>query len=182
MNDERPAAPAGDLAARVVIRPMTAADLDRVKAITIEGFELVGVEGAIDRRWPGRLPAPWWERKWRAMQPEVAAHPERCFVAELDGDVMGYVTTTVSAEHLVGRIPDLAVDARVRGLGIGRRLLEHAIAFFRTQGLKLARIETMAHNEVGRHLYPSLGFQELGQQVHFVLPLDAPAPGDDRQP
>src|SRR5687767_10858696 len=127
---------------QVTIRPYQPADAVRVKAITIEGFEPVSIEAAVDRTWPGLLPVPWGERKWRAMQPELAGHPERCFVAELEGEVVGYVTTTIVPEHAVGRIPDLAVDARARRHGIGRQLIEHALAFFRAQGLRLARIET----------------------------------------
>jgi ribosomal protein S18 acetylase RimI-like enzyme len=94
-------------------------------------------------------------------------------VAEVEGEVVGYVTTSIVPEHRVGRIPDLAVAARVRGQGIGRRLLEHALASFRAQGLRVARIETLEHNRAGRHLYPSLGFVEVARQVHFAMPLDA---------
>lgn len=159
----------------VLIRGYRPADAVRVKAITVEGFEPVSIEAGIDRAWPGLLPVSWGERKWRAMQPELAGHPERCFVAELEGEVVGYVTTTIVPEHTVGRIPDLAVDARARGHGIGRKLIEHALAFFRAQGLRLARIETLAHNEVGRHLYPSAGFVEVARQVHYVMPLEPDA-------
>lgn len=155
----------------VTIRALQPGDLDRVKAITIEGFERVSIEAAIARRWPGLLPSTWGERKWEMMQPEVRDHPECCFVAEIDGEVAGYITTTVSKTHRVGRIPDLAVDSRFQGQGIGRRLLEHAVAFFRAQGCSVARIETLAHNAVGNHLYPSVGFQEVARQVHFAMPL-----------
>jgi ribosomal protein S18 acetylase RimI-like enzyme len=61
-------------------------------------------------------------------------------------------------------------------MGIGRQLLEHALEFFRAQGLKVARIETLAHNEVGNHLYPSVGFEEVARQVHFAMRLDGPHP------
>lgn len=155
------------------VRAYRPSDAARVKEITLAGFEPVSIEAAIDRRWHGLLPAPWGERKWRAMQSEVVEHPEGCFVAELDGELVGYITTTAIPEHAVGRIPDLAVDARARGLGIGRLLLEHALAYFRAQGLRLARIETLSHNEIGRHLYPSVGFVEVATQIHFAIPLDA---------
>jgi ribosomal protein S18 acetylase RimI-like enzyme len=161
--------------ADLTIRPLRPADLGRVKAITVEGFAPVSVEAAIERRWPGLLPSTWGERKWLMMQPEVVGHPEHCYVAEIDGVVVGYVTTIVSIEHKVGRIPDLAVDARYQGRGVGRRLLDHALARFREQGLHVARIETLAHNDVGQHLYPSLGFQEMARQIHYAMPL---VPGD----
>ena len=166
-----PGGPSG--APEVRIRPFRPEDAPRIKAITVEGFEPVSIEAAIDRRWPGLLPAPWGDRKWRAMQPEIAGQPEGCFVAELEREVVGYITTLVIPEHKVGRIPDLAVDARVRGQGVGRLLLDHALASFRAQGLRVARIETLTHNAIGRHLYPSLGFHEMAHQVHYAMPLTA---------
>jgi ribosomal protein S18 acetylase RimI-like enzyme len=162
--------------AGVIVREMRPDDLDRVRAITLEGFGGVSVEAAIDRQWPGKLPTVWGERKWRAMQAEVRDHPECCFVAEVDGEVAGYITTIVFAADKVGRIPDLAVDARFQGRGIGRQLLERAIEFFRGRGLMVARIETLANNEVGNHLYPSVGFEEVARQVHFAMRLDGTAP------
>jgi ribosomal protein S18 acetylase RimI-like enzyme len=156
-----------------LIRTYRPQDGPRVKEITHQAFAPVSIEAEIDRRWPG-LPASWIDRKWRTMQSELANHPDDCFVAELDGEVVGYVTTSIIPEYRVGRIPDLAVDARLRGQGLGRRLLDHALAHFRTRGLRLARIETLSHNEVGRHLYPALGFVEVASQVHFAMPLDDP--------
>lgn len=160
---------------QIIIRAYRAEDAARVREITVEGFLPVSVEAAIDRRWPALLPATWDERKWQAMQAELAAHPEHCFVAEGEGRVVGYVTTSIVAEHATGRIPDLAVDRTVQGGGIGRRLLEHALAHFRARGVKVAKIETLAHNAVGRHLYPSVGFQEIATQVHYAMALDEAA-------
>src|SRR5919198_3169968 len=151
------------MAGEISIRSLRPEDAARVKAITLEGFGPVSVEAAIERRWPDLLPTAWGERKWQSMQPEVRDHPEWCFVAETGGEVVGYVTTIIFERDRVGRIPDLAVDARFRGLGIGRRLLEHALDYFRRRGMNVARIETLAHNEVGQRLYPSLGFEEIAR-------------------
>jgi ribosomal protein S18 acetylase RimI-like enzyme len=164
-------------AGEVRIRTYRSSDAASVERITCDVFAPASIDAAIDRTWPGLMAAPWSVRKWAAMQSEVGQHPERCFVAEVDGQVVGYVTTTVNAEHGVGRIPDLAVDSRIQGMGIGRRLLEHALGFLRGQGLRIARIETLAHNEVGQHLYPALGFVEVARQIHYAMPLDGGAAG-----
>jgi len=37
--------------------------------------------------------------------------------------------------------------------------------------LSHAKIETLAQNAIGNHLYPSLGFVEVARQVHFVAKL-----------
>lgn len=155
------------------LRPYRPEDAPRIKQITEESFPAVSIEAAIDRQWPV-LPVPWIERKWQAMQNELQGQPEGCFVAEIGGEVAGYVTTAMTPGLLVGRIPDLAVDARYRAQGVGRTLLEHALEYFRAKGLRIARIETLAHNTVGNHLYPQLGFVEVARQVHFAMPLDSP--------
>ena len=38
-------------------------------------------------------------------------------------------------------------------------------------GLTHAKIETLAQNAIGNHLYPSLGFVEVARQVHFLAKL-----------
>lgn len=160
------------MASSVHIRPYEPADSASVKAITLTGFAAVSIDAATDRQWPGCLPLSWGERKWRSMQPQLSGHPQDCFVAVADSVVVGYVTTTVVAEEGVGRIGDLAVGPHARDRGVGRQLLEHALAHFRRHGLRLARIATLTHNEIGLHLFPSVGFVEVARQVHFALPLD----------
>ncbi|NDA67665.1 MAG: N-acetyltransferase, partial [Verrucomicrobia bacterium] len=61
--------------------------------------------------------------------------------------------------------------AELRGRGVGRQLIQHALVWFRAQGLSYALIESMSHNEVGRGLYTSVGFQEIGQLVHYAMKL-----------
>lgn len=155
----------------VTIRGYRPEDRERVKALTIQGFAGVAIEYLIEQRWPGASPLAWGERKFREVDADLAGHPETCFVAVAGGKVIGYVTTTVSEAKGQGRIPDLAVDVEWRGQGIGRRLLEHALAFFRERGLTIARIETLSHNAVGSHLYPDLGFELVATQKHYAMKL-----------
>jgi GNAT superfamily N-acetyltransferase len=155
------------------IRRYCAADLARVLEVTAEGFVTASVERRIDLEYPDlRPPMDWSAAKCEDVADDLRRHPDGCFVAEVGGEVVGYVTTAVHEGRLQGRIPNLATDRRFRNLGIGRALLERAIADFRERGLKVARIETLADNAVGNHLYPSLGFREIVRQVHFVLELD----------
>ena len=155
----------------VTIRGYRSEDRERVKDLTIEGFAGVAIEYLIEQHWPGVAPSAWGERKFREVDADLTAHPETCFVAEAGGKVIGYITTTIAETKGQGRIPDLAVDAEWRGHGIGRRLLEHALAFFRERGLAIARIETLSHNAVGSHLYPDLGFELIATQKHYAMKL-----------
>jgi ribosomal protein S18 acetylase RimI-like enzyme len=65
----------------------------------------------------------------------------------------------------------MAVVESARGLGLGRRLIVHALDYMREAGMKVAQIETMASNAIGQHLYPSCGFEEVARQVHFAMKL-----------
>jgi len=159
-----------------LIRPYQQRDRARIWELTVAGFDGVSIEQRIDRRWSGVGSMDWAERKCLEVMDDLDRHPEGCFVAEVAGEVVGYVTTTVHEERQQGRIPNLAVDVRLRGRGLGRALIQAALADFRRRGLRVARIETLEDNAVGRHLYPSLGFQEVARQVHYAMPLDP----DDR--
>ncbi len=109
----------------------------------------------------------------RHVDDDFAAPNGRVAVAEDEaGAFAGYVTMRLDREAGVGTIPNLAVRADLRGKGLGRRLIEHALGVFREEGLKIARIETLEQNEIGRHLYPQLGFVEVARQLHFAMRLD----------
>jgi ribosomal-protein-alanine N-acetyltransferase len=85
--------------------------------------------------------------------------------------IVGYITTWQDREAGIGHIPNIAIAPEYRGLGLGRLLIEHALAHFRASGLTHAKIETLAQNAVGNHLYRELGFVEVARQVHFVAKL-----------
>ncbi|SVD22381.1 uncharacterized protein METZ01_LOCUS375235, partial [marine metagenome] len=110
----------------------------------------------------------WRWRKARHVDEDVKEHAAGIFVAEVDGEILGYISTRLDLEAGKGRIPNLAVVASVRGQGIGRKLIGHALDYFRTEGMGVAVIETMASNPIGRSLYPSCGFEEVGRQIHYA--------------
>lgn len=146
-------------------------DLEAIKRLTVEAFGGVTLEQNVEDALGILRGHDWRWRKARHVDEDVAANPAGIFVAEADGRVVGYVSTRVDRESGKGRIPNLAVAADFRGHGLGRRLIEHALDYFRREGLDYAMIETMAQNEVGRHLYPACGFVEVARQVHFARKL-----------
>jgi ribosomal protein S18 acetylase RimI-like enzyme len=152
----------------ILIRPFHPADLDRIKELTVAAFPGVTLEQNVEDQLGVLAGHDWQWRKARHIDDDVAAEPDGIFVAELDGVVIGYITTRTDRDAGKGRIPNLAVDATHRGHGLGRRLIEHALAHFRHQGLAYAMIETMAQNDTGHHLYEACGFQEVARQIHFA--------------
>lgn len=153
------------------IRPYRVSDLPHLRRITVESFGSVALEQMLEHKfgvWGG---LDWKARKADHIDDDVAACPEGCFVAERGEEILGYITMRIDRANLRGRIPNMAVVESARGLGLGRRLIQHALDFMRDEGLKLAQIETMASNAIGQHLYPSCGFEEVGRQVHYAMRL-----------
>ncbi|MEN3940805.1 GNAT family N-acetyltransferase [Prosthecobacter sp. SYSU 5D2] len=153
----------------VAIRHYRPEDLELLRQITVDSFGAV----ALDQMLEDRL-GIWNERDWKArkadnINDDCTANPDGCFVAERGGEILGYITTRVDRINSIGRIPNLAVVEAARGLGLGRRLIHHAMDYFRDQNMKVAKIETMASNVIGQNLYPSCGFEEIGRQVHFAM-------------
>jgi len=153
------------------IRPFHPDDLDELKRITLDGFEGTAIDQNVERRFGILGNRDWRWRKTRHIDDDCAANPSGLFVAEEDGKILGFITTLLDRQALKGRIPNLAVAASARGRGIGRRLISHALDYFRREGMTFAMIETMANNEAGQHLYPSCGFVEIGRQIHYAMKL-----------
>lgn len=148
-------------------------DLPHLQTITVEAFEPV----SIDRNIENQIGGPINDRDWKHRKAKHIAHdaerdPAGIFVAEQDGEIVGYITTWHDAEAGVGNIPNLAVKSGLRGQGIGRQLIQHGLDYFRSIGLKYARIETLDQNSVGQKLYPAMGFKEIARQIHYGMSLE----------
>lgn len=142
-----------------------------LRAITVEAFQGVSIEHHIEQHFGVIHGHDWCWRKARHIDDDVARNPDGVFIAEEDGVIQGYITTRVDAESGIGWIPNLAIRGGRRGQGLGRRLIEHALDYFRQLGLAHAKIETVEQNAIGRHLYPACGFREVSRQIHFVREL-----------
>ena len=154
------------------IRLFRGTDLAALKEITVEAFDGTSIDQMIEGRFGLLNGGDWRGRKASHIDADVERDRKGIFVAETAGEVVGYVTTWTDAEAGIGHIPNVAVRAGHRGRGIGRQLIVHALDHFRGMGMTHARIETLENNEVGRHLYTSIGFEEITRQVHFIMALD----------
>ena len=115
-------APATDVSAtvlaRVEIRGLRPEDQATVEAITAEAFRGVSIDEVIEQRFGPLRPLSWQTIKSTAVGAEVREQAATCFVAELDGEVIGYITTAVSpATRARGRIPQYRHCARLPWLG-----------------------------------------------------------------
>lgn len=90
-------------------------------------------------------------------------------VADLEGDIVGYVTllNRVQSDELhegdteYGLIADLVIKEAHRGTGLGRKLMQAAEAAATAYGVRWLRVSVMSENTSARKLYSSSGFSEL---------------------
>ncbi|WP_425616816.1 GNAT family N-acetyltransferase [Anatilimnocola sp. NA78] len=155
----------------IAIRPYRPDDLETLRQLTTSAFVGVSLEQNVEATLGILNGHDWQWRKARHVDEDVRANAAGIFVAERTIEVVGYISTVIDRESGKGRIPNLVVAESLRGQGLGRRLIEHALDYFRREGLAYAMIETMAQNEIGDHLYRACGFVEVARQIHFARQL-----------
>ena len=87
------------------------------------------------------------------------------FVAELDGEVVGWVACVPYSSRAAYRgvaEESVYVAERARGRGIGRALLERLIQSGRAGGLWTLQAGIFRENEPSLALHRALGFREIG--------------------
>jgi ribosomal-protein-alanine N-acetyltransferase len=97
------------------------------------------------------------------------------FVAERDGEVLGYGIGALNQEHRdEGWILRLRVHERWQGRGIGRLLLDHAIRSLTEDGATRILLSVSPDNTRAVRLYRNSGFFEVGTVPRYF------GPGEDR--
>ena len=152
----------------MVIRPFMAGDLDRVLEVTILAFNGVSIDQNIELKYGQIGGRGWQDRKRWNIEDDISVNRSGTLVAEVDGEVVGYITTRLNPRSKIGWIPNLAVDPTYHKMGIGRKLIDEALRYFRDNGMEFVRIETLEQNEVCLRFYPNLGFDEVARQVHYI--------------
>ena len=84
----------------------------------------------------------------------------RIFVAERNGELVG-CCALLAAHEGEYEVAKMAVSPECRGTGIGRRVLEFAIAAARESGATRLTLETNRKLAVAIGLYESVGFQHV---------------------
>jgi ribosomal protein S18 acetylase RimI-like enzyme len=84
----------------------------------------------------------------------LSANARGCFVAEVDGRVVGTVTTIIYEDRFAW-IGMVLVDPEFRNRGIGRALLRQAIEYLDSRGVPCLRLDATPQ---GRPVYEKLGF------------------------
>jgi ribosomal-protein-alanine N-acetyltransferase len=150
LERKRPAATAGpppdSPGLGLAVRHFTAADLDHVVRIENASFPIDAFS----------------ESDFRRLH---SAHPHEFLVAEISGQVVGYVVGSVAGG--CGQIESLAVDDAARRRGIGALLVRRLLDRFRETGLRTCRLEVRTENPVAIDLYERLGFRVVGRRRRY---------------
>ncbi len=114
-----------------------------------------------------------WNEEFEALVAQIVADfinnfcptRERCWIAEMDGEVVGSVFL-VQASASVAKLRLLLVEPKARGLGLGTRLVEECIRFARRAGYEKLTLWTNSVLTEARHIYAKCGFRMVQQEPH----------------
>lgn len=114
-----------------------------------------------------------WNDQLEALVAEVVAgflrrsdtQRERCWIAERHREPVGSVFVMCQSEA-VAQLRMLLVEPSVRGLGIGRRLVEECIRFARQAGYRKITLWTHSILTAALHIYERQGFVLVHEEPH----------------
>lgn len=114
-----------------------------------------------------------WNEQFEALVARITSHfitrfnplKERCWIAEMDGEIVGSVFVVQESDE-VAKLRLLLVEPKARGLGLGTRLVEECIRFARSKGYQKMALWTNSVLDSARHIYQKAGFQLIAQEKH----------------
>ena len=114
-----------------------------------------------------------WDETFEALVAEITAKfirhfdpkRERCWIAERDGEIVGSVFL-VQRSKTVGQLRLMYVEPKVRGLGIGSRLVDEVVRFARQVGYRKVVLWTNSVLDAARHIYEKAGFRLIHSEPH----------------
>jgi RimJ/RimL family protein N-acetyltransferase len=121
----------------------------------------------------GSEPESWLisDSHWRSVSDErrylkaVRRHPDAAvFVAEAEVGIVGRLSLSRDPHPASRHVADLGlmVAAAARRQGVGRGLLEQAVAWARAAGVRKLELHVFPHNEPAIRLYEAFGFAREG--------------------
>ncbi len=108
-----------------------------------------------------------WLRKY------FAEHPDRIYVAERNGRIVGFISFFFNENTKVGIISNNAVDPDCGEKGVGQEMYKAVLQRFRDEGMKAAMVTTGlddAHAPA-RRAYERAGFHLKNEEVCYIMDL-----------
>jgi ribosomal protein S18 acetylase RimI-like enzyme len=154
------------------IRPCEERDVAAVVELSLRAWAPVfaSLERMLGSAVFGRLHPDWREDQRLAVMEVCASQETRVWVAEVNGEPVGFVSTGVfDSERSMGEISMLAVDPDHQSGGIGTALTEFALDRLKEAGMRVALVETGGDpgHAPARRTYESAGFTLLPIARYF---------------
>lgn len=155
-------ATADDLGGPVTVRAATAADAEAMGGVAGRSWEATYrgmLPDAVLDEWIATV-TDGWRSAFANAAPDT---PWRPWVAEREGAVVGYATTTPAKDFFLpppegaGEVTNLYLDPDVIGTGTGRRLYEHAVDDLRSRDFDPLVIWAFRDNRRAVRFYERMG-------------------------
>jgi GNAT superfamily N-acetyltransferase len=88
-------------------------------------------------------------------------------VAEIDGRIVGSIVISGLPDQ-VAQLRFFLVHPDARGHGLGRRLMQDALAFCREKGVRNVWLWTISELKAAGHLYRDAGFKVTEENTHEI--------------
>ena len=155
----------------LLIRRATEDDLDPIYEINLIAWKEMSTAYMMEQKYGQIGPKP--ANVWRAegLRMACAGNLDRVFVAELEGEVVGYAMYMLDEERRIGTVGENAVHPDYRGRGIATALQRKVQETFREAGMRFAQVMTLEHDIPAQHVYEKVGFREFTRTINYVMEL-----------
>jgi ribosomal-protein-alanine N-acetyltransferase len=134
----------------LAFRPVTEADLPRIMEIEASGFQ---------HPWSEQLLRNELANAWSHLLAAVEGPPGQA------GRIVGYIVFWLVHDEVHVLNVGTAPEARRRG--VGRALMDQAVAAGRGRGARLSTLEVRRSNQAAIALYRSLGYRQVGVRPNY---------------
>lgn len=126
------------------------------------------------------VPDNYGERFYMRMIENVEKNNGIIYVLKTDSCVVGFVAGVIfevgnkkdeidCKPHRMGRVIELFINHTHRGQGLGKKLMEKVLDYFKDQNCYKVNIEVFAPNQKAYFFYKKLGFQDRSYDLIKLL-------------
>ena len=143
----------------VTVRRVEVGDVDAYRRVRLGALqESPSAFGSTHER-ESRMTDDEWQRRVAA---GAGAHDRATFLAFDGDDVVGVVGIFGDLDPTTPQLVSMWTAPTVRRLGVGRDLVDAALAWARTAGATAVELWVTTGNDPAQRLYESFGFAEIG--------------------
>jgi len=88
-------------------------------------------------------------------------------VAEMKGQVVGYITGVVARDKPEGFVELLSVKPAMRKIGVGQELVKSLLDWFNRKGVSYVKVVTQGRNIAAQRIFQRLGFSTYSCQLYY---------------